>query len=486
MKKAVLYARYSSNNQTEQSIEGQRRVCEEFAKSEGIQILREYIDRATSGTSADNREQFQQMLKDSKHGDWDYVLVYKLDRFSRNRYDSAIFKQKLKKNGVKVLSATERITDSPEGILIEGLIESMDEYYSSELARKCKRGIRESIIKGHNFGGSPLYGYKRENKKFVIDEATAENVRRIFGMYNSGATLQSIANTLNNEGYRTYNGNTFKRYTIYDILKNDKYTGIHYIDGIEEPEICPAIITREVYDKAAERLKKSAHNARESKTGHVFALTGLIKCGYCGRSICGTSTARKYFYYQCTGGGDGCNLSVNSEKLETAVIEALQDFFTADRVDELADRLYKLYTTDISTGKPTREQRLQEVEKQIQGAVKALVACPESRALQTALEDFERQRAEIEASEMKQPRLTREHFANFFQWLLHTLEHPDDRKSFFNTVIHSAVLFKDKIVIAINMTDENAQPPTFTEICKHFSDSVGGTSGYPYSNCQQA
>ena len=108
MKRAVFYGRYSSDRQTEQSIEGQRRVCEEFAKAEQIQIVGEYIDRATSGTSTEHREQFQKMLKDSKNCGWDYVLVYKLDRFARSRYDSAISKQQLKKNGVKVLSAFSR------------------------------------------------------------------------------------------------------------------------------------------------------------------------------------------------------------------------------------------------------------------------------------------------------------------------------------------------------------------------------------------
>ena len=247
MKRAVFYGRYSSDRQTEQSIEGQRRVCEEFAKAEQIQIVGEYIDRATSGTSTEHREQFQKMLKDSKNGGWDYVLVYKLDRFARSRYDSAISKQQLKKNGVKVLSATERITDSPEGILIEGLLESMDEYFSRELSRKCKRGIRESIIKGHNFGGRVLYGYDRKDKRFVINEEQAVNVRRIFKSYLSGCTIQSIADQLNADGYRTNYGNEFKRYTVSDILHNDKYTGIHYIDGIEEPETCPAIISQTTF-----------------------------------------------------------------------------------------------------------------------------------------------------------------------------------------------------------------------------------------------
>lgn len=148
MKRAVFYGRYSSDRQTEQSIEGQRRVCEEFAAGENIQIVREYIDRATSGTSTQHREQFQQMISDSKTGGWDYVLVYKLDRFARNRYDSAVYKRELKRNGVTVLSATERITDSPEGVLIEGLLESMDEYFPVNCPGKQNEGCENQSSKG--------------------------------------------------------------------------------------------------------------------------------------------------------------------------------------------------------------------------------------------------------------------------------------------------------------------------------------------------
>lgn len=243
MKRAVFYGRYSSDRQTEQSIEGQRRVCEEFAAGENIQIVREYIDRATSGTSTQHREQFQQMISDSKTGGWEYVLVYKLDRFARNRYDSAVYKRELKRNGVTVLSATERITDSPEGVLIEGLLESMDEYFSRELSRKAKRGMRESILKGHCITRLP-YGYKRTGKTCAIDEDAADVIRWIFREYSSGKTIQEIVDTLNIRGFRTMTGKRFKRPTVSVILRNDKYTGTHYVSDFEEPERYPQIISQ--------------------------------------------------------------------------------------------------------------------------------------------------------------------------------------------------------------------------------------------------
>ena len=167
MKTAVIYARYSCDNQTEQSIDGQLRVCEEYAQRNNILILNTYIDRAMTGTN-DNRPDFQKMLKDSARKEWDYVLVYKLDRFSRNKYETAIHKKTLRDNGVKVLSAMENIPDTPEGIILESLLEGMNQYYSAELAQKVSRGMKETRRKGYFQGGPLLYGYKLDGRKIVI------------------------------------------------------------------------------------------------------------------------------------------------------------------------------------------------------------------------------------------------------------------------------------------------------------------------------
>ncbi len=166
MKTAVIYARYSSDNQTEQSIEGQLRVCEEFAQRNDILILNTYIDRAMTGTN-DNRPAFQQMIKDSSKKEWEYVLVYKIDRFSRNKYETAKNKKILKDNGVKLLSAMENIPDTPEGIILESLLEGMAEYYSAELAQKVKRGMHETRLKGYFTGGTLPYGYKLDGRKLL-------------------------------------------------------------------------------------------------------------------------------------------------------------------------------------------------------------------------------------------------------------------------------------------------------------------------------
>ena len=167
-KRTVIYARFSSHSQTEQSIEGQFRECYDYAKKHDLLVVSEYIDRALTGTT-DKRPSFLQMIEYSKKKTFDYVLVYQLDRFARNRYDSANYKAKLKKNGVRVLSAKENISEDASGILIEGVLESMAEYYSAELSQKVKRGIRESYEKGYFIGGYGLFGYDIVDKKWTIN-----------------------------------------------------------------------------------------------------------------------------------------------------------------------------------------------------------------------------------------------------------------------------------------------------------------------------
>ena len=189
--KAVIYARYSSHGQQEQSIDGQLRDCYAFAERQGYSVIGEYIDRALTGRN-DDRPDFQRMLADARKKQFKYIIVWKLDRFARNRYDSAVHKADLKKYGVRVISATENITDEPEGIMLEGLLESLAEYYSANLSKHVKRGMRESVLAGNYTGGIPPYGYKVEGKKLVVDENTAPIIRYVFEQYAKGVPKKKI------------------------------------------------------------------------------------------------------------------------------------------------------------------------------------------------------------------------------------------------------------------------------------------------------
>ena len=189
---AVIYARYSCDNQREESIEGQLRECKEFAERKGIKLVGTYIDRAMSAKT-DNRPQFQKMIKDSEKGLFDTVIVLKLDRFARNRYDSAHYKAVLRKHGAKVISATEVISEGAEGIILESVLEGYAEYYSAELPEKVIRGMTENALKCQYNGDPGTIGYIiDENKHYVIDPLVAPLIKEVFRMYADGYLVKDI------------------------------------------------------------------------------------------------------------------------------------------------------------------------------------------------------------------------------------------------------------------------------------------------------
>ena len=218
--KAVIYARYSSDNQREESIEGQLRECMEFAEKSGITVIGNYIDRALSAKT-DNRPEFQKMIKDSYRKVFDSVIVWKVDRFARNRYDSAYYKNILKKNGVKVISAKEHIGEGSEGIILEAMLEGYAEYYSVELAEKINRGLTENALKGKLNGGGIPIGYRlTKEKSLEIDEETAPYVLETFTRYADGEKMTAIVKDFNRRGIKSKYGNGMTLNIVHHMLKN--------------------------------------------------------------------------------------------------------------------------------------------------------------------------------------------------------------------------------------------------------------------------
>ena len=225
MKTAVIYARYSSDSQTEQSIEGQVRVCKQFAEKNDLLVVDKYIDRATTGTN-DNRADFQRMLRDSKRRQWSVVIVYKLDRFARNKYESVVNRKKLTDNGVELVSAMENIPDTPEGKLFLAVIEGFNEYFSEDLRQKVNRGLRESWLKGNATGGKDIFGWDLKDKKYYINETEATVIREIFQKYAQGYKAQTIADELKEKNFRRKNGKYITHKFVYKVLHDKRYTGV--------------------------------------------------------------------------------------------------------------------------------------------------------------------------------------------------------------------------------------------------------------------
>ncbi len=344
-KKAAIYARYSSDSQTEQSIEGQLHVCEDYAKSNDILILDTYIDRAMTGTN-DNRPSFLKMIADSKYKKWDYILVYRFDRFSRNKFETLKHKMALKENGVQLLSATEYLPDTPERIIMESIFEGYAEYYSAELSQKVKRGMRESRNKGNFTGGTLIYGYKVENKKVIIDDEQAEVVRFIYNQYSIGVFVKDIISNLASKCILN-RGKPFARNTVYNILKNEKYSGIYRFNDEVFDNIYPQIVPTDTFNIVRKKIEKNRYGKQSTET--VYLLRNKIKCGYCGSSIAaesGTSkTGEKKRYYKCMGRKfhNGCTKSMHrKEFLEEFVLIAILGYLTdKTKLDSMVKILLK-------------------------------------------------------------------------------------------------------------------------------------------------
>ena len=270
---AVIYARYSSDNQCEESIEGQIRECTAYAEKNGITIVKHYIDRAISAKT-DNRPEFQQMIKDSDKKLFDIVLVWKLDRFARNRYDSARYKTQLKKNGVKLMSATEIISEGPEGIILESVLEGYAEYYSADLAEKVVRGQTENILKGRCNGGRGTFGYTLDSeRKFHIDPLTSPFVLESFKKYNEGSTMKEIRDWLNENGIKNPVGGAFTYNSVEHMLKNRRYIGELKFRDVVVPDAIPPIIPLELFEDVQEKIAKNKKAPARRKAEDDYLLT---------------------------------------------------------------------------------------------------------------------------------------------------------------------------------------------------------------------
>lgn len=356
---AAAYARYSSDNQRQESIDAQLRAIREYCKKNNYSLEYIYADEALTGTT-DKREQFLKMIEDCKHGLFSVVIVHKLDRFSRDRYDSAFYKREIKRNNVKLFSVLENLDDSPESIITESILEGMAEYYSKNLAREVRKGMNENALKAkHNGGVAPL-GYNiTQDKGYEINETEAEAVKKIFNMYIAGYGYGLIIKNLNQNGYKTKLGAKFGKNSIADILRNEKYVGryvfnkrlkkgsnrqykpdneITRIDGA-----IPAIIDLSAWEKAQSILNSRKKLPRQGGA-RVYILTGKLFCGECGAAYVGGGYAggrggKKYYQYKCANSKKECiNKSVRQDVLENYVINLIkEEILNTEKIDNLAD-----------------------------------------------------------------------------------------------------------------------------------------------------
>jgi len=472
LKKAVIYARYSSSSQTEQSIEGQVRVCTEYAQRKGLTIVGEYIDRAISGRT-DNRPDFQRLIVDCRKKLFDAVIVYKTDRFARNKYDSAVYKRELKRAGVELHYAAEAIPDGPEGIILESLMEGLAEYYSAELAQKIRRGIRESALKGHCTGGNLALGYKiAPDKSFEIDPDEAEAVKTIFDMFNKGISNADICAHLNGLGLRTSRGNVFTKSSVPRIIKNEKYIGLYKCGDIRIDDAVPAIVSKEVFYMAQRELEKRRVSKQVAAPRAEYLLSGKLFCGHCKKKMTGVSgtgkLGGKFYYYYCPSGRykKGCDKKqVQRDWLENlVVVETVKHILQSESIQYLSDELYKMQVADKSQDEELAfyKRKIADNKKAIANTLKAIETGVTTTTLPERLRELEIERVQLE----EEYKRAQAHFITLTPeqiefMLLQYAEPWEDEYAYKKKVIDSFVaevyLYNDRLLIYYNISDDQPE-----------------------------
>ena len=463
---AVIYARYSSDRQREESIEGQLRECTDYAMKNNLTLLGTYVDRALSARTAD-RPDFQRMIADSAKGLFDVVLVWKLDRFSRDRYDSAHYKHVLKKNGVRVISIKENISDGPEGIILESMLEGYAEYYSAELAQKIRRGQHDNAMKCMNNGGNTPLGYyvDKATGRLEIDPETAPYVQELFARYADGERLTVLQAEMEERGLRSKRGNAYTVSVLSNLLKNRKYIGEYKYGDVITPDGIPAIIDKELFERVQIRMAANKKAPARAKAEEEYLLTTKLYCGDCGRLMAGESgkgcKGIVYHYYKCSGAKRrlGCKKkAIKKHWIEETVVKlTVSKVLTDEAIDRIADAILVMQEQG-DTMTPVLKQQLQQCEAEIRNVMKAIRQGIITETTKECLEDLETQRDSLKASilqlQLERRKFTKEEIVEWVsKYKYGNINDLDYRKEIIDTFVNSVFVYDDKLVLTYNYKD---------------------------------
>lgn len=470
MKKAVIYARYSSSAQTEQSIEGQLRVCNKYAEENNFVVLNEYIDRAKTGRN-DNRPMFQKMLKDSEREEFGFIIVYSLDRFGRNDADFGANKKLLSTHNVKILSATEITSynadgsDNLGGILTEGVLVAVATYFSKELAKKVKRGMDETIAKGNYHGGSIPFGFMVENKKLVPNPATSSAAKDIFTRYANGENLKSIINELNNKGYTNTQGRELKYNTIFAQMKNPIYFGHLSWGEYEIDDYAEPIITKELWEQVQEKM--SDNKIKPHSKRYKYLLTGKLYLSD-GTQLTGhNSYNRNHIEYNYYTNGKAY---YRADVLESLVLDKAMSYIRDSETRKLLSQAVLEALTPDTTELDNVIAQIKKLETEIDRAKRLSLTLdnPEEMAdiineKRTQIESLEVERSKLEFK--KEVPITEKEINLFLDEFL--LSNPDDEKTkkyLIDYLINKVILYNDKLAIVYNNSKDNYSEMSFEDI----------------------
>ena len=474
---AVIYARYSSHAQNDASIEQQITACRQYADSHGFTVVGEYHDRALSGTS-DKRPEFLRMIRDSARKKWERVIVYKLDRFARNRYDSATYKARLKKNGVFVVSAMEPIPEGPEGILLESILEGSAEYYSANLSQNVLRGMYDNARQCKTNNGALPLGYKKgTDGRYELDPERVPLVKEIFSLYDSeNLTYREIADLLNSRGVRTSKNKPFSVSTVSKILSNERYLGIYLWKDVRIEDGIPRIIDNETFHRVQERKKKLAHSPGSGRSEVSYMLTGKLFCGKCGGAMTGLSGTGehrdKHYYYVCSSKRrfHTCDkTNVSKQAIEDAVVDLVCNSCLDDKmINTVIDAALKLQKEKQQRPQlKALQSDLKGINKKLENLMRAIEDGIYTQTTKERLSELETQKRQLEEAisieELSTPTISREVLTLWFKrFRTKDRNDPDFRARLIEMFVHKVFLYDDKLIITTDLGNGTTKDNTIS------------------------
>lgn len=499
---AVIYARYSSDNQREASIEDQLRECHKWADAHGVSVVAEYCDYAISGRTED-RPQFQRMIADAESGMFGTIIMYQTSRFARDRYVAAIYKHRLKKAGVTIRYASMDIPEGPEGIILESLLEGMDEYYSANLSKNIRRGQEGNALKAIAMGPAPVGLMISADRHYVIDPITGPHVLQAFRMIDQGGMQTEVIDFFNSLGIKTSRGKPFTKSSLRAIWANRKYLGEYQYNDIIIPDAIPQLIPDDLFHRVNARIAKNKHtNGGRARSMVEFLLTGKLYCGHCGAPMVGDSgtskTGAHHHYYTCAARKrqrSCAKLSERQETLEIAIVrETVQHVLQPHVLSGLIDRAMEIHERDIQEDPVLRtlQAEYKSVDTSLHNLLRAIEDGLYTPTTKKRMEELERQQADlssrIAAHQATRPRISREHMQYFLESFQRgDANDPNYRRRVIETLVHSVTISDcpppddgskpdRRLRIVYNLTENNTSTVDFGGCDEFGRGAVGSTT----------
>ncbi len=474
----VIYARFSSHNQREESIEQQVAECKVFAEMSGIKIIGVYADSAKTGRT-DRRPQFQKLQRDAGKRLFDCIISYKSNRISRNILNALMFENEMEKFNISVLYAKEEFGNNAAGRFALRTMMNVNQFYSENLAEDIKRNQADNAMNCKANGPAP-FGYKSgEDGRFVIDEKNAPLVKEIFSRLAGGERFVDIQNNFNLRGIKTKNGNAWGRNSFNSIVHNERYTGVYIFNDVRIEGGMPVIIERALFERVQKMLKSRKQKYRNTSDDGLYLLTGKLFCGKCGAPMTGMSgishTGASYAYYVCNEkrtGGKCDAKAIRRDRLEDNAALAVRDYILRPDVMEWIIN----QVISFQTGDPKRAEleemksRQRELKKSIANVLIAIDQGIITASTKEHLQDLESERATLDARiavAQAEPskKITRESLTKYLEHFRSIdLSSKDCQKELFDTFVKAIYIYDDRVKLVFDFNNGDPGNELFEDL----------------------